>query len=364
MRRRFVPLVTVVAVAAAVVPGTGLAPAGAAARVTVANPNGDAVVDPTYQTTLTLRGRGFQSIKNGHGGIYVLFGVVKGTWKPSAGGTSGGSYLTVPDSQSKNNAGYAKFVAFPGSDTAGSANGGTIGADGSWTTKIAVPGGTFTTYDNQQKAVKVDCSVSVCGVITIGAHGVSNAHNETFTRVRVAKVSGATPTAAGTSTESTSTGTTTATAPTPGATATSTANPGTAAPMTPVVAATPTLEVDRASARPGRVLSFSAVGLTPGSQVSATFENGEAAVGPMTVGAGGQVAGVLRLPTDLETGTYELRIVGGDEAPSVRFAVVASTATPDDSDWQPVAFAVLGGVVLLAALLGAALIRRKRAGRA
>ena len=325
-------------------------PASAASRVTIANPAGDAVIDPTYATTLTLRGRGFQSIKNGHGGIYVLFGVVQGKWRPSQGSHS---YLTVPDSQSKNNAGYAKFVAFPGSDTAGSANGGTIAANGSWSAKIAVPGAVFTTYDANSKAVKVDCRVSTCGVITIGAHGVSNAHNETFTPVRVAKL-----------TQQSTTETTTAPATNPGASNAPATTPVAQAPAAPVIAATPALEVDRASAQPGRVLSFNAVGLDPGSQVSATFDDGRAGVGPLTVGANGQLAGVLQLPTDLRTGTYELRIVGA-KSPAVRFAVVApNVAAVEDDDRAPIIFAGLGVASLALALVGAVLIRRKKAHRA
>ena len=80
-----------------------------------------------------MSGSGFESIKNGHGGIYVLFGAVKGTWQPSKGGQSGKNYFTVPDSETKSNGGYAKFVTFPGSDTADSANGGEISSDGNLT---------------------------------------------------------------------------------------------------------------------------------------------------------------------------------------------------------------------------------------
>lgn len=334
------------------VPGVGLPPASAAARVSIDNVNGEAVIDPTYATTVTLRGRGFQSIKNGHGGIYVLFGVVTPNWKPSAGGGSGEEYLTVPDSQAKNNAGYAKFVAFPGSDTAGSANGGTIAADGTWSVRLTVPGGTFSTVDAHQKVVKVDCRTSTCGVITIGAHGVSNANNETFTPVRVARIAGA----AQTSTTTTS-GTANPRSAAPGSVAPST-------PQTPVVAAAPKLEVDRASAKAGHVLPFSAVGLQPGLQVSATFDDGAAAVGPLTVGANGQVAGVLTLPATVPAGTYELRIVGGDAQPSVQFAVLAAeaeVAEGDDDPWS-LLFVIGSAVVLAAAVLFAGLrLRRRRA---
>ena len=40
---------------------------------------------------------------------------------------------------------------------------------------------TFTTYDQYQNETQVDCSEVQCGIITIGAHGVDNANNESFT---------------------------------------------------------------------------------------------------------------------------------------------------------------------------------------
>ena len=83
-------------------------------------------VDPTYATTLRVSGSGFQSVKGGHGGIYVFFGTVTAGWQPSRGGATGKDYFYVPDSEAKNNQGFQKYVAFPGSDTASSANGGTM----------------------------------------------------------------------------------------------------------------------------------------------------------------------------------------------------------------------------------------------
>ena len=77
------------------------APAHADGQVTVRNSSGQAAIDPTYQTTLTVSGRGFQSIKKGHGGIYVQFGAVRGQWRPSQGGVSGQNYFIVPDSEAK-----------------------------------------------------------------------------------------------------------------------------------------------------------------------------------------------------------------------------------------------------------------------
>ena len=71
------------------VPLLAAAPAQAASRVSVANPDGDAVVDATYANTLTVSGSGFQSVQGGHGGVYVFFGTVDSGWQPSRGGRTG-----------------------------------------------------------------------------------------------------------------------------------------------------------------------------------------------------------------------------------------------------------------------------------
>ena len=325
------------------------APAHADGQVTVRNSSGQAAIDPTYQTTLTVSGRGFQSIKKGHGGIYVQFGAVRGQWRPSQGGVSGQNYFIVPDSEAKQNNGYLKYVAFPGSDTAAAANGGVISPSGTWSPSINVPGATFKTYDRAGKVTTIDCRKLTCGVLTIGAHGVTNARNETFTKVSVKDLYA----------ESSATTSQAATPAAPG----SESQPATplAGPATPRKGVVPaSLTVDRASAQPGRILAFSAVGLTPGTQVSATFDNGRSGVGPLTVGSGGQVAGMLELPPDVKPGTYELRLVGEGDMPSVRFAVVGEPATQQRfTDWQPWAFAGAGVLALLAAV-GVLVVRRRR----
>ena len=194
MARR--PLIALAAPVALVVglliPLVVSAPAEAAARVSVTNSSGAAIADPDYATTLTVSGRGFQSIKGGYGGIYVVFGTVKGTWRPSQGGQTGRDYFYLPDSESKDNQGYQKFVSFPGGDTADAANGGVVHADGTWRTTLKVPGARFQTLDRNGKATTIDCRKMTCGVITIGAHGVTNAKNETFTKVSVESLSGTT----------------------------------------------------------------------------------------------------------------------------------------------------------------------------
>jgi hypothetical protein len=286
-------------------------------------------------TRLQVSGSGFQSIKNGHGGIYVLFGAVKGTWQPSRGGASGTNYFTVPDSESKDNGGFAKFVTFPGSDTADSANGGQITSDGSWSTTINVPGATFKTLDRGGRATTIDCRDVTCGVITIGAHGVTNAKNETFTKVSVQSLSG--PGSA---------------SPTPSASLPpdGTAPPSAGEETTVATRGKPTLTIDRASARPGRVVAFSADGLTPGSQVNAIFADGVAAAGPLTVSSTGQVAGLIELPGDVVAGTYELRLVGRGDMPRARFAVTGPTASAARRRLLPAAYATAGFLALFGAV--------------
>ncbi|MBW3087641.1 hypothetical protein KIH77_02645 [Bifidobacterium sp. 82T24] len=141
-------------------------------------------LNPDGKTTVDLSGSGFQSVQGGFGGIYVLFGWVDdpdgGSWKPSQGGVTGQDYRYVPDDEN-NPAGYDVFVAFPGDSTASAANGGQIAANGTWNAKITVPGAKFTSYDRSNNPTDVDCTAVQCGIITIGAHGVVNASNETFT---------------------------------------------------------------------------------------------------------------------------------------------------------------------------------------
>lgn len=155
-----------------------------AAGASVATNVEGGTLNPDRATQIELSGSGFQSVQGGFGGIYVLFGWVSdpngGSWRPSQGGITGENYRYVPDDES-NPTGYDVFVAFPGSSTASAANGGTIAADGTWSAAITVPGARFTSYDRSGNPTDVDCTTVQCGIITIGAHGVVNANNETFT---------------------------------------------------------------------------------------------------------------------------------------------------------------------------------------
>ncbi len=294
--------------------------AEAQARVSISSDRAGAAIDPTYATALKVSGTGFQSVKGGHGGLYVFFGTVSGNWRPSKGGVTGENYLYVPDSESQANAGHQKYVAFPGSDTAASANGGVVSAAGRWSTTINVPGATFQAVDRNGKARTVDCRKVRCGIITVGAHGVTSAANETFTPVAVkelyAGVAGPGP-----SGSSADPGT-----PAAGVVA---QEPAAASGPESGPAIAPELSVDRPSAVAGRALSFKGRGLPAGSQVSAVLDDGVAAAGPFLVGAQGHVTGVVTVPVDVTEGTHELRLYGLDEvegvaAPSVKFAIAAA----------------------------------------
>ncbi|WP_410600200.1 hypothetical protein [Amycolatopsis sp. lyj-90] len=174
---------TILAVAAGLLVIAAPMPAAAAgARVTFSPGS----ADPEYATSLQVKGTGFQSVPKGYGGIYLLFGwVADGAWQPSQGGAAGASYRYVKDKETKDNNGFQRFLAFPGSDTASAAN-GEIAADGTWSTKIVLPGARFKAADRTGNIVDVDCLKVRCGLITVGAHGVVNANNETFTPVAFA----------------------------------------------------------------------------------------------------------------------------------------------------------------------------------
>ncbi|HEY0248185.1 MAG TPA: hypothetical protein VGC45_07970 [Gryllotalpicola sp.] len=204
-RRRARMLFAALAVLAASVGATALTPASPAqaaparaaqvraAQVQAATGTGTAAVtvspgtaDPDYATTLTLHGSGFQPLAGGWGGIYVFFGTVSGTWQPSKGGVSGVDYLYVPDTEAKDNNGYEKFVSYQDGGTLSAANGGIINPDGTWSTALIVPGAKFKAVGREGAPEEVDCLRVQCGVITIGAHGVVDDRNETFTPVSFA----------------------------------------------------------------------------------------------------------------------------------------------------------------------------------
>ncbi|WP_448059553.1 hypothetical protein [Cellulomonas hominis] len=349
-------------------------PAAAAARVTVANEFGRAEADTTYSTPLTVSGTGFQSIQNGFGGIYVFFGWVDdpagGSWAPSRGGVTGADYRYVPDSESKDNQGFQRFVTFPGSETAYAANGGEVAADGTWSLTMTVPGPTFQAVDRDGAAVTVNCLEVTCGIITIGAHGVKNAANESFTPVAFADIYREAP-AGGTAGGSTG-----------AAGAATGADDSTEVPTDAAAPAAPaSVGIDQSTAVVGRVLGFTGQGFTPGEQVVGSLGGGFAAVGPLSAGAQGEVAGVLQLPADLRPGTHAFTLTGAasgqvaevelqviaDPVLAAAAAAAANAASATQTQTSPALVAVgVAGLVLLATIISSFVTahRRRRARRA
>ncbi|MEH3089677.1 MAG: ATP-binding cassette domain-containing protein [Microbacterium arborescens] len=340
------PLHRLAAAAAAVLVacGAGLVaapPAWAAASVSVATGDGSGTVAADSATAVTVSGSGFQSIRGGFGGIYVLFGWVDdaagGSWRPSAGGAVGEDYRYVPDAETADNNGFQRFIAFPGSQTESSAN-GVIAADGSWSIDMVVPGATFESTDRSGAVSAVDCRQVTCGIITIGAHGVKNANNETFTPLSFGAASG----------------------PAAAADETATAAAGVGAVR---------VGVESARVDAGTSIVFTGQGFTPGEQVVASLDGGLTAVGPLTAGTQGEVAAALAVPRDIRDGTHlvtlrgaasgavaeaEVTVTGG----TATVAAAASTAPPT---WSIVVMLVtmLVSAVLIATSIVAAIVRAR-----
>ena len=248
------------------------------------------------------------------------------------GGVTGSDYRYIPDAENAaDSQGYLRFIAFPGSSTATEAN-AVLSASGGFTVTLNIPGPTFQSVDRNGRVVSVDCRKVTCGVITIGAHGVKNAANETFTRVPFTTVYDAAPagqdttTTDGTTTAgngaATGTGTTTGT--------TTTGATGAIGTGRKARAGTPRLTTDRLTAKVGNTLAFTATGFAPGEQVVGVLDDGVAGIGPMVAGPSGEVAGILPLPATLSAGTHELRLTGAASggAASERFAVRAVDVSP------------------------------------
>jgi hypothetical protein len=299
-------LAATVTAAAVLAGGLVAAPAAwAASAVTVAGPDGTATVSSEYATEVTVSGTGFQSIVNGFGGVYVLFGWVDdpsgGSWRPSRGGEVGADYRYVPDAESADNAGYQRFLAFPGGQTESSAQ-GVIDADGSWSVGMVVPGARFESTDREGRVTTVDCLRVTCGILTIGAHGVRNANNETFTPLTF-RTSGAVDAAgAGAAAESGS-----------GAAASVPARVG----------------IESASVVAGTSIVFTGQGFVPGEQVVAALDGGLSAVGPLTAGAQGEVAAALPVPRDIRDGTHLVTLRGAGSGAVAEAEVAITGGVPE-----------------------------------
>ncbi|GAB2620364.1 hypothetical protein [Pseudactinotalea suaedae] len=366
-RARLASLLAAGLLAATAVSGVGT-PAQAAARVSIASDLGSALASLEGPTTISVSGSGFQSVQGGFGGIYVFFGWVEpsSSWRPSEGGRTGVDYLYVPDSEAKDNAGYQRFVTFPGSGTAAAANGGEVRADGSWDLTMVVPGPTFQAVDRDGGMRTVDCREVTCGLITIGAHGVANANNETFTPVEFIS-----PRSGGVATVRDEQAPGSDPAPVEDTDDTEESADGATASLSEPA----TIGLEQSTIIAGRVLTFTGTGFQPGEQVVAVLGAGETGAGPLLAGEFGEVAGAVTLPPDLRPGTHVLTIAGAGSG-QVAEATISVMADPsafgiaaDDGDqltW-PVIAVLVTGLVLAVLVLSSfvnGLIRRRRGRRA
>ncbi|MEV0680801.1 hypothetical protein AB0I60_30235 [Actinosynnema sp. NPDC050436] len=320
------------------------APASAAGRVELSV----ATADPEYATAVDLRGTGFQSVPNAHGGIYVLFGWVGGTWQPSRGGQVGADYRYVQDSEAKDNNGFQRFVAFPGSDTASSANGGTIAPDGSWSARLVIPGARFAAVDRSGNTTQVDCTTAQCGVITIGAHGVVNPNNETFTPVRFAVPQGQQQGQPQQPTQA---------PPTAGTTVD--------APVRPA-AAPAVVNAARTALPAGESTAVTGSGFAAGEQVQVAL--GSVFLPPVTADQAGAVAYTASIPSSVLAGVHRLAFTGTTsgagggvdltvDPPVVATTAVAAGAQPEPGgpDWT-----LVGGIAAGLVVVGAVVVLLKR----
>lgn len=381
-------------------------PAQAASSVTVTSSLGTGRASADGGTTITVTGRGFQSIQNGFGGVYVFFGWVSdpsgGSWKPSNGGRTGAEMLYVPDSEARDNQGFQRFVTFPGSSTAATANGGEVSADGSFSFQMVVPGPRFTAIDRDGNSAEIDCTQVGCGVITVGAHGVVNANNETFTPVQFV--------GAGTSSNQSQGAAEAPAQQQPAAgqqaggsgvparpnTEGAAGTPGDAAPAVDgeealegvdggaLVGAEPvvvpdqpaTVGLSQKAVQVGRVLGFTGQNFVPGEQVVATLGSGEAGAGPLTAGRFGEVAGAVTLPMGMRAGTHVLKLVGAGsgQVAEAEVSVMADPASLNNAaavedggeawDWAWIAvFAAAAFLLVLLVFTFVSAILKRRAGK-
>lgn len=358
--------------------------ASAAGTLSTSSSQGSGKASATGSTTVTVKGSGYQSIKKGFGGIYVVFGYLANSsgWKPSQGGTGGKDFYYVADSQSKNNNGYQKFVAYPGSSTADSANGGTITANGTFSTSLVIKGPTFNATTASGGTKKIDCREVQCGVITFGAHGVTNGTNEAFSPISFGTVTGAAKdnsttqqsqntsgatrgelnnsTDAGTTTRTTtetqSNTTQDASQTQDEETTTTEAQDGSPEPREAVTSGEATLGLEQQTVIAGRSLGFTGRGFAAGEQVVATLSSGLSAAGPISAGEFGEIAGTVQIPADTVAGTHKLKLTGAgsDNSVEAEFGVMANAemlAGDTSSDQQPIRWALIAVVVAAALLL-------------
>lgn len=396
--RTWAGLLALAIIMSPVILATSATPAEAAPRIKITSSFGTAKASATAPTNVTVTGSGLQSVPKAFGGIYVAFGYVKNStkWRPSQGGISGKDFFYIADSQTKANQGYQRFVAFPGSSTADSANGGTISASGNFKLNMTIPGPTFSAETTSGGSIKIDCREVQCGIFTFGAHGVANGNNESFTPISFGSTAAAKPTSQVNTTEiatndrPTQQSVSGATSQQPvqdmgGGTnqrpsaadevpSVADPQPSGAAPQA-VSSKNPTLGIEQKTVVAGRTLGFTGRGFAAGEQVVGTLAAGITAAGPITAGTFGEVAGVVQIPADMTPGTHKLKLAGAGSGISVEaeFSVMANPATfasttdqSNDGIWWALVAVIIAASLLLFVILVSlvtALTRRNQGGR-
>lgn len=358
-------------------------PAHAAGDVTATSSLGNGAASADGATTITVSGTGLQSIPKAFGGIYVVFGYAPntGAWAPSQGGKSGTDFFYVADSQAKDNSGYQRFVAFPGSTTSDSANGGILGEDGSFSLSMVIPGPTFSAETAGGASQSFDCRNVQCGIFTFGAHGVVNANNETFTPVSFGAAPAAPQGDEPISESDVASAPDAAAEPDPAGASPqgSTTEPAQSSDAgntpTPATTGKASVGVAQKTVIAGNVLSFTGQGFAPGEQVAATLSAGATAAGPVVAGIFGEIAGAVQIPADMVAGTHKLTLIGAGSKSSatVEFSVMANPAVltsagqdePNGIWWALVAVVAAAAVLFLIVLVSlvTALTRRRAASR-
>ncbi|MFF5793266.1 hypothetical protein ACFY5D_14580 [Paeniglutamicibacter sp. NPDC012692] len=375
-RRPWAAALAIALAASPVLIGLSALPAEAAPRISVVSSQGNAKASAAGPTSVTVTGSGLQSIPKAFGGVYVTFGYVKNTggWRPSQGGKSGRDYFYVSDSQARNNQGYQRFVAFPGSSTSDSANGGTLSASGAFKLKMVIPGPTFSAETATGGRTTIDCRNVQCGIFTFGAHGVANGNNESFTPISFGAAAtspgsasqGSDSAANGKGTSGNATQSPATQAPGTGSAITGTETP-TAQDQTAgavpraVTSGNPALGIEQKTVVAGRALAFTGQGFAPGEQVVGTMASGTTAAGPITAGTFGEVAGAVQIPADMVPGTHKLKLTGAGSGTNVEaeFSVMADPATlanpavgsSDGVRWALIAVIVAGSLLFLVILV-------------
>ncbi len=127
------------------------------------------------------------------GGVYVFFGWVApgGQWGPShrsstsSNGQFGITYSYPGEGGGgetrDDGSGVVRLVSFTPGGTSGNETPFHMDANGNWSTTINVRGALYSWTDISTGATNtVDCRTVQCGILTVGAHGLSSRTNEQF----------------------------------------------------------------------------------------------------------------------------------------------------------------------------------------